>query len=72
MGGRIFFNTGLPDGGISYFNGFASIGDEDIWWSSTEGSTEQARHLNLNYRNTAELWHDSFKGFGFSVWCLKD
>ena len=42
------------------------------WWSSTEEDSEGAWCRNLYYSNSLVYRESFFKGYGFSVRCLKD
>jgi uncharacterized protein (TIGR02145 family) len=64
--------SGLP-GGARYDNGtFNAVGDDGIWWSSTENQATNAWYRNLNYGNGTADRNFSGKSFGFSCRCLRD
>jgi uncharacterized protein (TIGR02145 family) len=64
--------TALP-GGFRGSGSFSSIGYGGIWWSSTEAGINNAWHRGLS-RGNGMLVRDQFnyKGFGFSIRCVKD
>jgi uncharacterized protein (TIGR02145 family) len=64
--------SGLP-GGSRFFNGtFNSIGENGLWWSSTEYDTNNAwgRYLGYNGGNVGRYFN--YKDLGLSVRCLRD
>jgi uncharacterized protein (TIGR02145 family) len=64
--------TGLP-GGYRYGSGaFDGIGNDPIWWSSTEDATTTAWYRNLNYSSGPVYRSNDSKINGFSVRCLRD
>lgn len=64
--------SGLP-GGFRFSNGpFLNIGKNTQWWSSIEDSRNLAWARNLYYLDGNILRHNSFKGGGMSVRCLRD
>ena len=69
---EVTFTSGLP-GGYRNNNGtYNNIGNNGIWWSSTEDSTTNAWKRNLNYNNANVNRNNNNKGYGFSVRCLRD
>ena len=66
--------SGLPGGYRDLIGRFYGIGYSGYWWSSTEYSTESARHRDLRdgdfYGGVGTDFDD--KGSGFSVRCVKD
>lgn len=50
---------------------FASIGDDGIWWSSTESSIGSAWYRDIDY-GSASVYRDINQVYGFSVRCIKD
>jgi len=64
--------TALPGGGRYNDGTFDYIGDNGIWWSSTEGSTSYALGWYLNYNNYNLTYNNSSKVDGFSVRCVRD
>lgn len=64
--------TGLPGGG-RYDNGaFSSIGNNGIWWSSSENGTTNAWTRILYYDTGSATSNPYNKKGGFSVRCLRD
>ncbi len=64
--------AGLP-GGTRVTNGtFYYVGNDGIWWSSTEGSTTYVwnRYLNYNGADVGRL--SNYKTYGFSVRLVRD
>jgi len=64
--------SGLPGGTRYSFGTFGNIGYNGNWWSSTEGTTNNAwnRSLDYNYGNVTS--YNVNKTNGFSVRCLRD
>ncbi|MFM2264893.1 MAG: hypothetical protein RLZ77_309 [Bacteroidota bacterium] len=63
--------TGLP-GGVRYSNSFGRVGENGLWWSSSDWDTASARLHSLYYNY---WWSDSYADFkilGLSVRCIKD
>jgi uncharacterized protein (TIGR02145 family) len=64
--------SALPGGNRDIDDEFDGIGNNGYWWSSTQYNTDDAWHRNL-YSNNSIVGRDKFfKGWGFSVRCLKD
>ena len=64
--------SGLP-GGYRYANGtYSGIGFDGYWWSSTEGSTDDAWSRYLGYDSGFVYRDNDDKKNGFSVRCLRD
>lgn len=64
--------TALPSGYHSYAGVFYSVGENTIWWTSSELNSEYARTWLLQY-NTEKLYTNYYlKNFGFPVRCIKD
>jgi uncharacterized protein (TIGR02145 family) len=64
--------SGLPGGNRTTNGAFGDIGDYGFWWSSTEGSTNDAWFRSLDYLTGNVFRHDFYKVLGFSVRCLRD
>jgi uncharacterized protein (TIGR02145 family) len=64
--------SGLPGGGRSSSGSFYGIGYAGGWWSSTEGSADDAWYRFLNYSFGVAFRGDDNKADGLSVRCLKD
>jgi uncharacterized protein (TIGR02145 family) len=64
--------SALP-GGYRYNDGsFGNAGDLGYWWTTTEGSSDDAYYWHM-YDNNDNVNEDSnLKSFGFSVRCIKD
>jgi len=63
--------SALP-GGYRNSNGyFRSMGNDGLWWSSAEYSTNEAWNRHLN-GDSGIYWGPYFKEFGFSVRCVRD
>ena len=64
--------SGLP-GGLRYTNGpFGNVGENGIWWSSTETNSSSAWTRDLNGYDGFVGRDDIGKELGFSVRCLRD
>jgi uncharacterized protein (TIGR02145 family) len=64
--------SGLP-GGCRYGDGsFGYIGYNGFWWSSSEGSPNNAWERTLNYNYSYVNRDYGYKESGFSVRCLRD
>jgi hypothetical protein len=68
----LHFFSGLPGGNRNNNGNFNNIGNNGIWWSSTENSTTNAWNRNLNYNSTNVNRNNNNKENGFSVRCLRD
>jgi len=64
--------TGLPGGSRDTNGTFAIIGNDGIWWSSSEFYTSFAWSRNLNYFYGNVYSYNYNKTYGFSVRCLRD
>jgi uncharacterized protein (TIGR02145 family) len=64
--------SGLPGGFRTTYGTFGLIGNNGGWWSSTEGSTGNARSRGLNYNNGEVNRSNNPKPDGLSVRCLRD
>ncbi len=64
--------TGLPGGGREDDGTFSGIGDDGLWWSSTEDSSGYAWVRNLYYYDGGVEVNSYNKRYGFSVRCLRD
>jgi len=64
--------SGLPGGVRASYGPFASIGNNGIFWSSTEFNTGNAWYHNLNYLNDDLFGAVDSKNNGFSIRCLRD
>lgn len=53
-------------------NGFANMGDECDWWSSTENDKEFAWFYNLNNTDGSLFRSFTNKSIGYSIRCLRD
>uniref|UniRef100_UPI00388ED5DD fibrobacter succinogenes major paralogous domain-containing protein n=1 Tax=Fibrobacter sp. TaxID=35828 RepID=UPI00388ED5DD len=69
----VFGFSALP-AGYRYYDGyFYDGGDNAYFWSSTEYYSDNAYGMNLYYYNGGgALYSNDFKGYGFSVRCLRD
>jgi uncharacterized protein (TIGR02145 family) len=64
--------SGLP-GGFCFNNGFSiNIGNNGVWWSSSQYNESNAINCDLYSINSQFFKRNYNKGFGFSVRCLKD
>ena len=64
--------SGLP-GGLRRSNGtFRDRGFYGAWWSTTEGSKEDAWHRSIFYTDTTVYHFIYGKGSGMSVRCVRD
>jgi uncharacterized protein (TIGR02145 family) len=64
--------SALPGGYRNFDGAFLNGGISDDWWSSTEGSSDNAWFRNL-YNSYSDVYRDTYqKSAGFSVLCLKD
>lgn len=65
--------SGLPGGYRNYYDGtYFGIGHSANFWSSTEGSSGDARYRSLNFYDSTVDRNYFNKGDGFSVRCVKD
>jgi uncharacterized protein (TIGR02145 family) len=67
--------SGLPGGDCHPTKVFEHIGDRGFWWSSTEitvsfGTYQWSRILASNYSSLTPSYF--YKGYGFSVRCIRD
>jgi uncharacterized protein (TIGR02145 family) len=63
--------SALP-GGYRYYSGnFSNVGITGGWWSS-EYSLGEAWYRGMFYNNASVSRLNHFKGYGFSVRCLRD
>ena len=64
--------TGLPGGCRNGYGAFNLIGNDGVWWSSSEGDTTYAWARDLDY-GIGDAGRDyGNKEYGFSVRCLRD
>ena len=70
--GKVVTFTALPGGYRNNDGTFNNIGNNGIWWSSTEYSTSSAwdRGLDYDYCGVGRFGYD--KQDGFSVRCVRD
>jgi uncharacterized protein (TIGR02145 family) len=64
--------TAVPGGSRSIDGTCKFIGNNGLWWSSSELNTTNAWCLYLNYDVSSVLRYDTNKDYGFSVRCIKD
>jgi uncharacterized protein (TIGR02145 family) len=64
--------SGRPAGYRTNNGTFYNIGDNGIWWSSSEYGTSYAWTRYLNYYNGIANRSNFNKNYGFSVRCLRD
>ncbi len=64
--------SGLPGGYYSSSGYFLNIGGYGFWWSSTEAKTNYAWCRYLDYRYARVYRSHYYKGYGFSVRCVRD
>ena len=64
--------TGLPGGARFSYGDLVLHDRHGFWWSSSESSTLNAWNRELYYVNDDVFRGNYFKGFGFSVRCLRD
>jgi uncharacterized protein (TIGR02145 family) len=64
--------TALPGGYRANDGSFYNIGNNGVWWSSTEHTTTYAGYRDLNFSNGNVYRNNYNKTFGFSVRCLRD
>lgn len=65
--------SGLPGGFRYFFDGtFQEIGNNGLWWSSTEGSMSVAYLRTLSYDSGSVPRFNNNKTSGLSVRCLRD
>jgi uncharacterized protein (TIGR02145 family) len=67
------YNFSALPGGFSYPGGFGSLGNQGMWWSSTENSTNPAKvwGRNLWIGDIKSARYDYDKDYGRAVRCLK-
>jgi uncharacterized protein (TIGR02145 family) len=64
--------TGLPAGGRAIYGWFFELGDNSIWWSSSETSSTSSWRCSLSYYSSSAYSNHSSKEHGYSVRCIKD
>ena len=64
--------SGLPGGGRHSNGEFDNIGSYGYWWSSSENYSYIARFLNLYFNDSSVFRNSDYKGFGYSVRCVRD
>jgi uncharacterized protein (TIGR02145 family) len=65
------FNA-LAGGGRDFLGNFYYLGGYGIWWTSTEVDLYTAWYYLLSYPDRLLDRYPDYKGFGFSVRCIKD
>jgi uncharacterized protein (TIGR02145 family) len=64
--------AGLP-GGYRFGDGaFGDVGNDGVWWGSTEGNTPTAWYRALSYVSGGVSRYGNGEQNGFSVRCLRD
>ena len=71
-GSDAFSFSALPAGVRDNYGYFDNVGNLADFWSSTEYSSRNAYNMYLNYYIDYASLDNNFKGYGFSVRCLKD
>ena len=65
--------TALPGGYRGFLDGtYYSVGNGGYWWSSTEGNASKAWCRYLSSSSSEVISSNNWKGFGFSVRCIRD
>lgn len=64
--------TGLPGGLIDDGHNFINLGNNGLFWSSSESNNNMYFYRSLYYLNAATTKGSSFVEYGFSVRCIKD
>jgi len=64
--------TSLLAGFRYYYGIFYFLGDYSFFWSSTEGYSNYAGFLGLNYTDSNITLYYDVKEYGFSIRCVKD
>ena len=64
--------SAFPGGRRYYYGNFGNVGNNGLWWSSSEGSTSDAYYRNLSYYGYSLGRDNVNKQRGFSVRCLRD
>ncbi len=64
--------SGLPGGLRGTDGSFTYMGDDGLWWSSTEGGAAVAWYRFLAYFNSDVSRNGNTKGLGFSARCVRD
>ena len=64
--------TALPGGYRYIYGNFISIGDDALFWSSTENNSNDAWYRGLYYTIPGVVHYYNPKHCGFSVRCVKD
>jgi uncharacterized protein (TIGR02145 family) len=62
---------GAVPGGYRYIYGFEDIRRYGLWWTTTK-KNEQARFIEIYYKNDTVNIEDSYLSDGFSIRCIKD
>ena len=71
-GSDAYFFSALPAGRRSNYGYFNNEGYDAFFWSSTEDDSYGAYNMNLFYDHDTAALDNYYKGYGFSVRCLKD
>lgn len=67
-----FSFSALPAGFRKDYGGYGYEGYRANFWSSTEDNSYQAYRMDLSYASDNAYLNNYYKGYGFSVRCLKD
>ena len=64
--------SALPADGYDDYGGFSGLGNDAIFWSSTESGSSYAYGRGLYFDSTGVGFYEYTKSAGFSVRCLRD
>jgi uncharacterized protein (TIGR02145 family) len=64
--------SGLPGGYRDTNGNFGNLGNDGVFWSSTEFSAADAWSRNLDYVGANVNRYFDIKGYGFGVRCLRE
>jgi uncharacterized protein (TIGR02145 family) len=64
--------SALPAGCRYYYGTFGEMGEQGLWWSSSEFNSELALFSGISAADSSITDNSGFKNNGFSIRCIKD
>lgn len=64
--------TALPGGYLHYVGEFGAVGENGMWWSATQLTTDNAFYRLISYSDSSIYSSDGNKKLGKSVRCVRD
>ncbi|NBO46774.1 MAG: hypothetical protein EBU85_07210, partial [Actinobacteria bacterium] len=64
--------TGLPGGVRGDHGGFINVGNDGVWWSSSDAGSGTSWYRNLNHDGSDVVRYNADHRGGFSVRCARD